>query len=189
MIYIATNKDNKDALMHYGVKGMRWGKRGGGINRYRRLAPGTPGLSAPTKVLNTYGIHRGNAVTKARPDKEHNTYGIHKGAAVTGSTVDRPRDYNPKPPIPQRNTAKKTLERGTSGNSNRWRSQFDRDTAGARTRGNGFMSPKEYMRRHGNGLSYSDTHGSEGFENRPSSSSKQMSSSRVRDLRRRRYGR
>lgn len=29
MIYIATNKDNKDAIMHYGVKGMRWGKRGG----------------------------------------------------------------------------------------------------------------------------------------------------------------
>lgn len=29
-VYIATNKDNKDALMHYGVKGMRWGKRGNG---------------------------------------------------------------------------------------------------------------------------------------------------------------
>jgi hypothetical protein len=27
MIYIATNKDNKDALMHYGVQGMKWRRR------------------------------------------------------------------------------------------------------------------------------------------------------------------
>ena len=175
MIYIATSKDNKDALMHYGVPGMRWRNRRGP----QPLAPGTPTLSLPQRTR--------------RIDPRLSASTRHRTIFPTGharvQVGDQPKTYTPKPPIPQRNTAKKTLERGTSGNSNRWRSDLDMDAAWARGRGNGLMSRQEYMRRHRNGESYSDMHANEGFKNRPSNSSKQVSSSRVRDLRRRRYGR
>ena len=88
MIYIATNKDNKDSLMHYGVKGMKWGKRGG-----RRAGEDTiPEDTIPEKIIEEQYIYEDYASNS--PKNHHRRPG--KGYKTTSrknniSTSARPK--------------------------------------------------------------------------------------------------
>ena len=165
MIYIATNKDNRDALMHYGVPGMRWRNRRGP----QPLAPGTPTLSLPQRT------HR----IDPRPSASTRHRTIFPTGHARVQVGDQPKTYNPKPPIPKRNTSRNSLTRGGTGNP------FDPRRTSTR-RETGQNGSVQYRR-----ISDSERQNMIDRRNRAVSKvqSNQNRKERPRDFQRRRYGR
>ena len=188
MIYIATDKENRDALMHYGVPGMRWRNRRGP----QPLAPGTPGLSLPqrTHMINNRSV--GSVGHKT-------TFKSHHASIRPSDTRDLPlsiptRSGSPTPSNRNSSSIRSTnrpdvISKRQQPTRASFQSGFYNNSRNLRTNGNGLQSTSAYMRRLGNGLSRSDTHADEGLSNRPVGPGKSVSSANERDLRRRRYGR